>query len=258
MSFVCKYCTKEFYTKLKLEHHQPACLWLHTPRKTRQEEIESLDARLTDGQRDKMLRDLMYQMTHMQQKIKSLTLEITKIRSKQRINILQWLNSPTQTTILPKESVNEWFQNIPISQQHLEQVFLYDLMAGLKLCISDHIQSFIFLKTSPPFCAFTQKAKTIYIYEKNHNPDWCVLDTNKMKKLTNILVSRFFEMFLKWETEQEEYILTDEGQEKDIIFMKKFMGGSIENIPRMNKLFTWLYSVIQKEQCFVQLSFDDT
>jgi hypothetical protein len=189
--------------------------------------------------------------------MKSLTLEITKLRSKQRINILQWLNSPNQTTILPKESVNEWFQNIPISQQHLEQVFLYDLIAGLKICISDHIHSFMVLKTSLPFCAFTQKAKTIYIFEKGDNANWCILDTSKMKKLTSMLVSRFFQMFLKWEIEQEKYISTDEGQEKDIVFMKKFMDGSIENIPRMNKLFTWLYSIIQKEQCFVPLSFDE-
>jgi hypothetical protein len=252
--FSCKICTKEFLTKTKLDHHIPTCTWLHVPRKTKEEETEKIESRLTDGQRDKMIRDIMYQMNQMQQKMNKMSLELTQLKTKQRIHILKYLNSPSQLSVLPKETINEWFQNIPISQQHLEQIFMYDFIAGLQLCISDHIHSSQFLKISLPLCAFTQKAKTIYIYE---NVSWSALDTTKMKKLMSILFSRFFQMFLQWEIEQDEYISTEEGQEKDMVYMKKMMDGQKENISRINKLFSWMYTLIQKEQCFVPLSFDE-
>jgi hypothetical protein len=251
IKYSCKNCTKQFHTKVKLEHHLPTCCWLYTPRKTKEEELESIEARLTDGQRDKLLRDVMYQLNQMQQKMNKMSLEITQLKTKQRIHILKYLNSPSM--ILPKESVVEWFQNIPISQQHLEQVFQYDLMAGIKMCISDHIHSSTFLKIPLPLCAFTQKTKTIYIFESS----WSSLDTTKMKKLLNVLFSRFFQLFLKWEIEQEEYLLSEEGQEKDMLYMKKMMEGQKENMTRINKLFASVYTMIQKEQCFVPLSFDE-
>jgi len=242
---LCVVCCKEFYLQSSLDQHIPTCTWLHTPRKSR-EQLDALETKLSDSQQDKLIRELMFQMQEMQQKIGKLTQTINQFRSKQKLQIISWLNQQ----IVPTESVSDWFLHIPISQPHLEQVFRFDLLAGIKMCIADHIHSARFLDTSLPFCGFAQKAKTIYVFDKK----WVVLDSESSKKLSSTIASRFFQTYLQWQTEQEEFLRTEEGQEKDMVFMKKIIGSDTPS--RTNKLFAWLYATIQKDQAFVQVVYD--
>ena len=91
---LCMYCNRTFSCKTALNKHKfGSCLWLHTSRREKLDEIDAFEPSMTDKQRDTMIRHLLLQMTKMNEKIGAMQKEITYLKQKQKISILNHLNS---------------------------------------------------------------------------------------------------------------------------------------------------------------------
>jgi hypothetical protein len=225
---------------------------MHTSKKIREEELESIEPLFTDRQRDKIIRDLLHQNREMKTKMDKLLMELTKLKKTQRVNILTWLNSQPNA---PKQSITEWIRNISISQLHLEYVFQYDLISGMKLCLQDTITTSNMLQKPMPICAFTQKQKTLFVYKTNSGENkWEIMEKDITLKVFHSLATRFLQIFLQWQMDND-LRETEDGQEKDMIYMKKVMGENVCENARAAKLSAWLYQVLNIDQTFVPVNY---
>lgn len=244
----CNLCPRTFSSKEKLDHHRSTCIWMHTSKKIREEEIESIEPPFTDRQRDKILRDLLHQNQALNTKLEKMQIEMTKLKKTQRINILTWLNAQQS----PKQTITEWIRNISISQLHLEYVFQYDLISGMKLCLQDTITTSNMLQKQMPICAFTQKQKTLFVYRTNNGENkWEMMDKNITLKILQSLATRFLQIFLQWQMDNDAFLQTEKGQEKDMVYMKKVMGENVCENARAAKLSAWFYQVLNVDQTYV-------
>lgn len=242
---LCMYCNRTFSCKTALNKHKfGSCLWLHTSRREKLDEIDAFEPSMTDKQRDTMIRHLLLQMTKMNEKIGTMQKEITYLKQKQKISILNHLNS---LDTVPKDTLAKWAKNLPISQRHLELVFQKTLKEGILAVLQDELESAKILQRTVPLRAYIQKPKTVYVYERNPEDEstmkWMTMDTPILKKICSGLGARFFEMYLRWQNENIDYLQSSsDAQEQDIVFMQKVMDESHKTNVCLGKMIEQLHA----------------
>jgi hypothetical protein len=244
--FRCILCNTCFLTKSKYDYHSIFCKWRHTPPKTRELDYDNYEKILTDHQRDKLLRDLLYQVQQMNGEIKELKKKVSNLTKKEKTNILKWLNQ--SKAHIPTLTFQQWIDSIPIHFSHLEKVFHTDLIQGMCECIKNMIDSS--KNQILPFYAFIQNGKHIYIYRENRLESlttiWVILDKEECKKMINRLASRFFKIFVQWQFENQHLNENPEWQEKEMIYSRKFIGQDTCENTRYQRFYDWFYSYIQQ------------
>jgi len=250
MTYLCKYCDNHsFECKLSYERHMLICMFKHKSQKQKQKELETIEPKLTDTERDKLIRNMFYKMQKMEKTITDLKNDVIKLKKKQRINILEHLNS--ENGIVPNLSLKDWIYHIDISVSHLMKVFETDLIQGIIECLKQAIM----LSPNIPFCSFIQKNKTLFVYripfstssssEENKNSKWEIMTHDEMKKTLNLLSFRFLQAFIKWK--QDNYFPDNEDwQEKTMIYSKKVIGQDICENTRAHRILDWLISNIER------------
>lgn len=247
-TYHCKYCDNHsFECKLTYERHMLICMFKHKSNSQKQKELETIEPKLTESERDKLIRSMFYKMQKMDNTIKELRKDIVQLKKKQRINLLEYLNS--ENGIIPCLSLKEWIYKIDVSVSHLTKVFETDLIQGMIECLKQAIL------TSPdiPFCSFSQKNKTLFVYripfsttsDENSTSRWEIMTHDDMKKVLNILSFRFLQVFIQWK--QANYFPdNEEWQEKVMIYSKKVMGQDICENTRSHRVLDWLITSIQR------------
>lgn len=262
MAYLCKYCdNRSFECKLTYEKHMLICMFKHKSNSQKRKELETIEPKLTEYERDKLIRNMFYKIKKMEITIKELKDDIVKLKKNKKINILEHLNS--ENGIIPILPLKEWIFNIDINQTHLFKVFETDLVQG----IIDCLKQAILIHPNIPFCSFIQKNKTLFVYriplnisgsfpssasssefgteEKELLPKWEIINHDEMKKALNLLSFRFLQIFIKWK--QDNYIpYNEEWQEKTMIYSKKIMGQDICENTRAHRIQDWLINTIQR------------
>ena len=251
MTYLCKYCDNHsFESKLTYERHMLICMFKHKSNSQKQKELETIEPKLTEYERDKLIRSMFYKMQKMDITIKQLKDDILKLKKKQKLNILEHLNS--ENGIIPNLSLKQWIYHIDVSISHLMKVFETDLIQGIIECLKQAIM----LSPNIPFCSFIQKNKTLFVYRissvvsagsggENTNSKWEIMNHDEMKKTLNLLSFRFLQVFIKWK--QDNYFPdNEEWQEKTMIYSKKVMGQDICENTRAHRILDWLITSIQR------------
>ena len=186
----------------------------------------------------------------METTIKELKNDMIILKKKQRINILEHLNS--ENGILPSLSLKDWIKHIDVSVSHLIKVFETDLIQGIIECLKQAI----LISPNIPFCSFIQKNKTLFVYRisssssssassSNVGAKWEIMTHDDMKKAFNLLAFRFLQVFIKWK--QDNYFPdNEEWQEKIMIYSKKIIGQDICENTRAHRILDWLITTIQR------------
>ena len=248
-TYHCKYCDNHSYDcKLTYERHMLICMFKHKSNSQKQKELETIEPKLTESERDKLIRNMFFKMQKMDNTIKEMKKEMIILKKKQRINILEHLNS--ENGIIPNLSLKKWIYHIDVSISHLMKVFETDLIQGMIECLKQAIM----LSPNIPFCSFIQKNKTLFVYrciissssssseEKESDPKkWEIMTHDEFKKILNILSFRFLQVFVQWK--QDNYFPDNvEWQEKTMIYSKKVMVQDTQ----AHRVLDWLITSIQR------------
>ena len=189
--YKCDYCNSAFKLQYYYERHTVFCKWNKTA-KEREHSIEAFDRRLTDMERDKLLRTLLYKFQKQDKEIDKLKQEISTLKKRQKTSIVKWLNS--ESGPVPRLVLKEWIMVIPLTEDHLFKVFEHNLTQGIIACLKDAIESSA--STIIPICSFSQKIKTVYAYKPpkptmnstnttttTDEKKWEVLEVNELIKM---------------------------------------------------------------------------
>lgn len=251
MTHACTLCNKSFHNKTMFDKHDAYCKFTHSALGQKKPEQEHTE-KLTEKQKTKLILDLLYKQQEQSRIIAHMQKEIQNLKTRQRISMTKWL---TKTTT-PIKSFIKWIQSIPVTQTHLEKVFIHDLLYGVTESIKEEIAAYKFQNKQIPIYAFTQKAKTVYVYDspiKNvpqrldakEEVSWSIITSDHLKKMFSILHKKIEDQYDIWQ-KQHSVLLNDseEWKEKGMIYARKVMGMMDNEKVRNNKLKQWLYTQI--------------
>jgi len=220
--------------------------------------------KLTETDIYSLVGQLIYKNEVLEKRLSSVEDELAKIRRKQRISILSWLNS--SFGYHPTVTFKQWIKSLPINVQYIEMVLKTDLLQGMVLCLKDAI--FHSKIVDLPFCAFHQKNKQLYIYqdsvlvtesgEKEVERKWSILSNDEMLPIVSILSQLFLRHYLQWKTvflsnsSASSPFLSEERQEeerkeKELNYLTKITGNDMNDIVKSRKVVETLISMIQRD-----------
>ena len=164
--------------------------------------------------------------------------------SRKRKIILEYINKPFWTK--PNILFEDWYKTIPITFQHLQHVFNYDIVNGVQNCLENYCNVPLL-----PICCFHQKPGTLYIWTKGNfdEPSWITMSNDKYKKMIDRICHGFLQIFLQWQIENSDLIQScQEEKDKNISYMHKMNGlGDVYENKRRNQLKNWIYTSFSKE-----------
>lgn len=244
MTHQCIICSATFGNKYYYSRHELMCRFMYKSKHEKRDDIESIDTKLTETQKDKLLSNLLYDFEKMKSEFDKMKEDVRLLKRKQKVSLEKWLNSPSGP--IPQKTWRDWVLSIPVLNSHLELVFKNDLFVGMIECLKNAIDSYTEIL---PICAFHQKQKTLYYYnyrEKTQVNKWEILDNEEMKKILNLLNHRFLQLFLKYEPTQLE-----QWSENEMMYSRKVMGKDMCENTRSSRIQEWLYSTLKRN--FVEI-----
>jgi len=260
---LCVYCMRQFHFKDVYVRHVLTCEFFYRRRRDRERDDEAIEVLPSAQEQFKLVQYLTLQVAKLQREV--ISLKGTAIARKKRL-LIQWLQSAAGPK--PVAPFLDWIKQIPVTFDHLDQVFRGDLTDGMKVCIRDWI-------SQPgsgdhPLCAFLQKPGTIYVWtvldevngpgtngpERSGPMHWTILSTELFDRWMNRLAHRFLQEFIQWQMVNSEKIhATDEDKERNIEYMRKINGlGAAYETRRRSELRKWLYVLLAKD--FVQTDYE--
>lgn len=240
----CHYCNRNFSNKTALNRHKlGSCMWMHTTKKDKQEHIDSYEPSLTDSQRDAFIRKLLLQVTKMNLKMTEMQKEISYLKRKQKLQITTELNKQQHK---PNMELFQWVKRMTVSQIHLEIVFRQSLWEGIKQVLLDAFYVSETLGTNIPIRCYNEKLNTLFVYvEQDDTVKWVMCDITMVRKLCTIIASRFIELFVNWQSENDDYVLSSlEAQEQNMHFMQKVMDNSYSQTVNITKMIEIVYKCL--------------
>lgn len=163
-------------------------------------------------------------------------------------------NQILTNTSIPKIVFQEWVKTFKVTQKHLERVFVFDMMEGLKSCLQEIITTEgvhnIPIRTPP------ERRHVLYIYNvstssasgsnqeiSSPNCTWSVGDTDDMMVLIDQLTLQFDIAFCEWDEKNRERMQsTQEEKDKYNVYMLKIEGKDFRKYKDKyrNELRNWL------------------
>jgi hypothetical protein len=153
-------------------------------------------------------------------------------------------------TPIPKIVFQEWIKTFKVTQKHLERIFVFDMMEGMKSCLQEIITTEgvnnIPIRTPP------ERRHVLYIYnQESSNSEggkatgrvWSVCDMDDMMVLIDQLTLQFDLAFCTWDEENRERMLsTQEDKDKYNVYMLKIEGKDFRKYKDKyrNELRNWL------------------
>jgi len=147
-------------------------------------------------------------------------------------------------TPIPKMVFHEWVKTLKVTPKHLERIFVFDMMEGLKSCLQECITTEgvlnIPIRTSP------ERRHVLYIYDQDislSNSTWSACDMDDMLVLIDQLTLQFEIAFCEWDEENREKMQsTQEDKDKYNVYMLKIEGKDFRKYKdkHRNELRNWL------------------
>jgi len=260
----CTYCYRAYKKKDNYDKHVQCCEFFYRSR--REHADIAYEPIPTQRELYQLVKELAYKCDKLQKKIDKLESTST---NKQRKQITEYLQDQ-----IPQMTAFQWAHQIEISQQHLETIFENSLIEGIAQSIRDHIHIVSLL----PFCAFSQKQNTIYIYNTNSDdqdattpPQWHTMSNKELDKIISIISHKIMRAFLEWQQKHYQQYLTnddvyddepefdpptedssreqqiaDDMKKQHIIYMIKINGNRIGEDRKRTEIKKVLYNMVQK------------
>jgi NADH:ubiquinone oxidoreductase subunit len=258
--FSCTYCFRKYKKKENYDKHVQCCEFFYRSRM----QHADIAYEPLPSQRElyQLVKELAYKCDKLQKKLDKLESTST---TKQRKHIAEYLQDR-----VPQMTAFQWAHQIEISQQHLETIFENSIIEGISQSIRDHIHIVSLL----PFCAFSQKQNTIYIYntesdDQDAPPQWHAMNNKQLDKIISIISYKILRAFMEWqqnhyqqylhndyeyepeletpnEQNSREQQITDDVKKQHIVYMIKINGSRISDDKKRIEIKKVLYNTIQK------------
>lgn len=265
---ICEHCNRPFYVEDNYTKHVICCKFFHQTRAQRDVDTDmTIDPLPTPRQQYRLIQELMVRNNE-------LSVEVAKLKDMmQRRNrkiVLDLLSHPANR---PLQTFTQWTQSLEVSSAHLEAVFDFDLLTGMKRCIGDSIEKILIHDL--PLRTFVEKPNMFYIYDTHVNacslvnassppttttttatPKWVNMNTAEFSKwVTNVFAHRFLQAFTVWKTEQMRTIDRKNDKLMDIMmrYSQKVLGyGPSSDDKRSGDLRKWLHSMAEQPVAEIQ------
>jgi hypothetical protein len=244
--YQCLYCKREYKEKFNYDRHKVCCEFLSKSRREQLNEIDRIEKIPTQKEMYMLIQELALRNEKLEK-------EIAKLKNiqKQKINILEWLNSPNSVKTNPKIYFMDWILKVvfPEIQNILEIVYQTNLSNGLiKL-----FQNIINLDdlNSLPIRAYENKTNIFYIFqEKLDGFEWKILSNDEFNRILSKICHQFIIQFKNnWFIPNEEKVENDENyKDMYIQYYQSILGGNehISDVSRNQKTKQYIYSIIKQ------------
>jgi hypothetical protein len=239
--YMCKYCDRCFQFKDVFDNHRPVCEYFHQTKSNRlQESFETIPSP------QEMFR-MIQQLT---KKCNQLEEEVAKLKVSSNIRSRNIIRQYLQRLPRPGKTFPAWYKNIPVSQDHLQEVFqpCKLLMDGMKECI----QTAILLDgiSNCPIRCFKEKQGTLYIYtqvDEETDPSWKICCHDQWNRFLDILSHAFMKAFCEWEDDNEELIQSSsEQKDNHVRYMTKLSGSHAFKDKHRQELRIWFHQTFSQ------------
>jgi hypothetical protein len=242
--YQCCFCKREYKEKFNYDRHKVCCEFLCKSRREQLNEIDRIEKIPTPKEMYMLIQELALRNEKLEKEIAKL-----KHVQKQKINILEWLNSTNSTK--PKDIFMDWVLQVvyPEIKNILDTVYESNLSIGLTK-LFDNTFKIYDLKTIP-ICAFENKPNVFYIYTKNIDKfEWKILSNDEFNRILSKISHRFIVEFKNnWFIPNESKIENDE-KYKDmyIDYYQRILGGNerISEETRYQKTRHFVYTKIKQ------------
>jgi len=214
----CSNCGVKTKTKKKLKEHELLC-------KMDMTEITLQNVEPTNRQMWVLIQKLNRENEILSKKVAELERVVHKDIKK--INISEWLNK----NIKVNTTYNEWLNNLPINQVHLQQIFNENWENFIKDFIKVECE-----KENLPMKCFHHKKNAIYIYDKK----WKKATEKDLVKIFNKFQNLILKESIKWE--------------KKLSYDQKFGAGSMSFLKKNDKILVSNTRLKEKYQRIIKFN----
>jgi len=235
----CTHCLSNLQTKKEFDRHTSICKFIHTSKRE-----HDIDQRFLEKLPSPIV---MFQyIVDLSENIEKIKEEIIKLKKNNYQQRKKTVSEYLEYHVNIPKTYTEWFQEIVVTDAHLNIMFENDLRECLKQMIIDTIEN---MSEKLPICSFSQKSSTIYIFEQipdTTSKKWRVMTSDEIKKFVLILSQRVLRKYSQWQNENREKIANDETfREKQMIYMQKVNGGHTSIETRISEIKRILVSNVQ-------------
>ena len=242
----CEYCSYIFTKKENYIKHKTSgkCIigFIEKTTDLNNAIITECDKMITNQELINTIRNLAIRVAKLEKD--NISLKST-LNIRQKKQIIEVLNTPG---FIPNIPFVEWYSTIDVNQTILLTVFEYDLTEGIKNSILPVILNAELKKL--PIQIFTQKPKTIYIYNNKPSetkPEWMILKNEILEKMISTISRKFLKEFLKWQEINKQNIeMNEKLKETELLYMMKINGNKVSPEKRCAEIRKWLSSKISQ------------
>ena len=243
--YQCCFCKREYKEKFNYDRHKVCCEFLCKSRREQLNELDQIEKLPTQKEMYMLIQELALRNEKLEKEIAKL-----KQVQKQKINILEWLNSPNNSNN-PNIYFNEWILKVvfPEIPNILETVYETNLSTGLMNLFQNIIKTDGLNQL--PIRAYENKPNMFYIFqEKEGGFEWKILTNDEFNKILSKICHQFIVQFKNnWFIPNQEKIEHYENyKDMYVNYYKSILGGNerISDESRNQKIRQFIYSIIKQ------------
>jgi hypothetical protein len=203
----CTNCGKSYKLLTNLKKHQVLCDLLQTG-KGKDKDKRSLANICLDVENEEnenipskqkmyeIVVQLAQKCNRLEEKIAEMSRSSVSIKKK-KIEVIDWLNSTSNTNVLPNLTFEHYMNSIMIDEKeacYITEVSFYDAINVIFSKILYRLKD-----VSPIFASSNCKANVFYVYEMiNEKKQWELLTREKLVKFLNKVHIKWINVFYKW------------------------------------------------------------
>jgi hypothetical protein len=213
--YKCSLCNQKWKTKYIFDRHVLMCKLTLNSLKETENEIEELQGMPSLIDLYKIVQEMAIKQEKMQTTIDELSKYVQG--KKKKINILDWLKKTYPDT----ETVNNWSENITVTDECLQTIFDNDIIQGVLN---------ILIENKPPIYCFNTHANQFYAYEDSC---WKILSNDGFDNILQIIIKLIYKKFSDW-YENQKSIVDNKVQDDYCRYCKKLFNGK-QDIKSQNR-----------------------
>jgi hypothetical protein len=143
------------------------------------------------------VQDLTYRLERTEKELKKLK---TEMNSRKKIEVLGWLNQPTQ---IPQITFEDWMRGIKATESDMLKCLDGNLTDGILSCLYSAVKS----RGNLPIRCFSQKPGVFYVYSsasqgQGNDAEWQKITCEQFLKMANHISTSIRREFRIWNTVQ--------------------------------------------------------
>ena len=154
---------------------------------------------LTDNEQ---LYKLVKEMAKLTSKVDKMAKELSYLKRKQRIQILNTLNRDVEH--YPKINIHRWFQTLSVSLSHISMIIQKSISEAIKQVLLDGLSVAQNIGMNLPIRAYKEKPNILYIFllhPEENTSKWVSCESGMFRKFCLIIASKLMELYIQ----NEEY-----------------------------------------------------